>query len=143
MDLNDVKAAYIQLKSGGNALAEPIKVLHSLLMSHTALMLKVFYKTLDDSKTPPPMKGDLAVQLTQTITKKQDILCQDRIHISTVVKIRRSKLSIMKQTTHDLQNINKLYLFHHLIRSQLLNYSSRIRTIFPDFSSIQSSPRKV
>ena len=70
MDLNNVKGAYIQLKSNGKALTELIEVLHSLMMSNIALRLKELYKTLDGGKTPPPVKGDLAVQLTQMITKK-------------------------------------------------------------------------
>ena len=34
-------------------------------------------------------------------------------------RIRKSKLGIRKQTTHNVQNILTLYLFHHLIRSYL------------------------
>ena len=73
MDLNDGQADYLQLKSNGKALTETIEVLHSLLMSHTALKLKALCRTFDGIKTPPPVKGDLAVQLTWIISKKQDI----------------------------------------------------------------------
>ena len=60
MDLNDVQSAYNQLKSNRKALTKLIEVLYSLLLSHSALKLKALYKTLDSSKTPPPVKGDLS-----------------------------------------------------------------------------------
>ena len=60
MDLNDVQSAYNQLKSNRKALTKLIEVLHSLLLSHSALKLKALYKTLDIRKNPPPVTGDLA-----------------------------------------------------------------------------------
>ena len=80
MDLNDVQAAYLQLKYNVKALTKTIDVLHSLLISHTALKLKALYKIFDSSKTPPPVEGDLVVQLTHMRSKKRDILCQNRMH---------------------------------------------------------------
>ena len=99
MDLNDGQADYLQLKSNGKALTETIEVLYSLLISHTALKLKALYKTFNGSKTPPPVKGDLAVQLTQMILKKQDILYQDQNHRSTVIEksVGQSSVSQNKQ----------------------------------------------
>ena len=94
IDLNDVQATYIQMKSNVKALIEPIEVLHSLLMSHTALKLKALCKTFNDSKTPPLVKYDLAVQLTQMISKRQDILHQNRIHSSTVIETSASQSSV-------------------------------------------------
>ena len=86
MDLNDVQAAYLQLKYNVKALTKTIDVLHSLLISHTALKLKALHKIFDGNKMPPPVKGDLVVQLDQMITKKRDILRQNRIHSSTIMK---------------------------------------------------------
>ena len=86
MDLNDVKAAYVQSDSNERALTEHTNVLYALLMFHEIEKLKAMYKTLDHSTTPSTVKGDIVVQLAQMIMKKRDILRQERIHSSTVTK---------------------------------------------------------
>ena len=74
MDLNDVKAAYVQLDSSGTNLTEHIDILHALLLFHTVVKLKVMYKTYEHSKTPSTVKPDLVEELTQMIMRKRDIL---------------------------------------------------------------------
>ena len=77
MDFNDAKTVYVQLDSNEKSLEEHTDVLHALLMFHTVAKLKVVYKTLYHTIPHSTVKGDLVVQLTQMIMKKQDILCQD------------------------------------------------------------------
>ena len=86
MDLNNVKAVYVQSDTSGKKLTEHIAILHAVLMFHTVVKLKALYKSYDPSKAPSTAKGDLANQLTEIIMRKRDILRQERIHSSTVAK---------------------------------------------------------